>query len=291
MLIELISSRSSMKCEVSFMNAISREVVGTFYDAKALEGAANALMSNGFDRAALSLVAPDEAVRKHFGALLKNVEKLEDHPDTPRIAYMDHDDVAIGRGALTSGLSYLGDLTDSAVLLTSGGALLPAVIIIGAASGLGGGSLGALFGSWLEAETKNKISDEVERGGLILWVRTHSIRDDARATGTMNSNGAYDVHAHAGEQSGILLNADTPLVHPHQTAGQDTDIERRLKRDPGDVDAQLDRGLDESMDASDPPAAAMPGDSGDPLPSSGFNPLSEEAAMALLKAGHRLRED
>jgi hypothetical protein len=45
------------------------------------------------------------------------------------------------------------------------------------------------------------------------------------------------------------------------------------------------------MDASDPPAAVMPGDSGDPLPSSGFNPASEEAALALLKAGHRLRED
>ncbi|MDB5714188.1 MAG: hypothetical protein JWO15_1585 [Sphingomonadales bacterium] len=273
------------------MNAISREVVGTFHDARTLEGAANALMSNGFDRSALSLVAPEETVRKHFGALLKNVEKLEDHPDTPRIAYMDHDDVAIARGALISGLSYLGAVTGSAIVLTSGGALLPAVVIA-AAGGLGGGGLGAMVGSWLEAETGKKITDEVQRGGLILWVRTHSIRDDARATGTMNSNGAYDVHAHAdGEQSGMLLSADTPLVHPDQTAGQDTDIERRLMRDPGDVDAQLDRGLDESMDASDPPAAVMPGDSGDPLPSSGFNPTSEEAAMALLKAGRRLRQD
>jgi N utilization substance protein B len=60
-------------------------------------------------------------------------------------------------------------------------------------------------------------------------------------------------------------------------AGQDTDIARRLKRDPNDADAQLDRGLDESMDASDPPTAAQPGDSGEPLPSSGFDAAAEEA--------------
>jgi hypothetical protein len=48
-------------------------------------------------------------------------------------------------------------------------------------------------------------------------------------------------------------------------------------RDPADVDAQLDRGLDESMDASDPPAAVTPGDSGEPLPSSGYDAAAEEA--------------
>jgi hypothetical protein len=259
------------------MNAISREVVGTFHDVKALKGAANALMSNGFDRAALSLVAPDEAVRKQFGTRLNTVEKLEDHPDTPRIAYMDHDDVAIGRGAIISGLSYLGAVGGSTALLTAGGALLPAVAI-GAAGGVSGGSLGALFGSWPNAGTARKISDKIDRGGLILWVRTTSMRDDARATGTMNSNGAYDVHAHTGQpQSGPSPGTDAPLVHPDQNAGQDIDIARRLKRDPTDIDAQLDRGLDESMDASDPPAAVMPGDSGAPLPSSGFNDVSEAA--------------
>lgn len=60
-------------------------------------------------------------------------------------------------------------------------------------------------------------------------------------------------------------------------AGNDTDIQRRLKRDPTDTDAQLDRGLDESMDASDPPSAAHPGDSGEPMPSSGFDADAEDA--------------
>jgi N utilization substance protein B len=79
------------------------------------------------------------------------------------------------------------------------------------------------------------------------------------------------------ERAAVAPAEEKPVAHPDQEAGQDTDIARRLKRDPSDVDAQLDRGLDESMDASDPPAAVAPGDSGEPLPSSGFDAAAEEA--------------
>jgi hypothetical protein len=48
------------------------------------------------------------------------------------------------------------------------------------------------------------------------------------------------------------------------------ELERKLKRDPDDLDAKVDVGSDESMDASDPTAAAQPGQKDDPVPSSGF---------------------
>ena len=54
------------------------------------------------------------------------------------------------------------------------------------------------------------------------------------------------------------------------SAPPDQDLERRLKRNPEDLDAKADVGSDESMDASDPPAAAQPGQSDKPVPSSGF---------------------
>ena len=50
----------------------------------------------------------------------------------------------------------------------------------------------------------------------------------------------------------------------------DQELEKKLKRNPDDLDAKADVGSDESMDASDPPAAAQPGQSDDPVPSSGF---------------------
>lgn len=50
----------------------------------------------------------------------------------------------------------------------------------------------------------------------------------------------------------------------------DRELEKRLRDDPEDCDAKADVGSDESMDASDPSAAAQPGTSDEPAPSSGF---------------------
>lgn len=50
----------------------------------------------------------------------------------------------------------------------------------------------------------------------------------------------------------------------------DRELEKRLREHPEDRDAKADVGSDESMDASDPSAAAQPGTGDEPAPSSGF---------------------
>jgi hypothetical protein len=57
---------------------------------------------------------------------------------------------------------------------------------------------------------------------------------------------------------------------PVFSAPPERELERKLKRNPEDDDAKVDVGSDESMDASDPPAAAQPGQKDEPVPSSGF---------------------
>ncbi|PXA90484.1 hypothetical protein DMC47_27480 [Nostoc sp. 3335mG] len=58
-------------------------------------------------------------------------------------------------------------------------------------------------------------------------------------------------------------------------AGGDHSIAGRMQDDPADSDARLDRGLDESMDASDPPASTQPVHNNNPAPSSGYDPVAE----------------
>jgi hypothetical protein len=58
-----------------------------------------------------------------------------------------------------------------------------------------------------------------------------------------------------------------PAVH---SAAPERELEQELKRNPDDKNLKADVGSDESMDASDPPASAQPGGSGEPAPSSGF---------------------
>ena len=60
-------------------------------------------------------------------------------------------------------------------------------------------------------------------------------------------------------------------------AGHDESIARRLERDPESKEARLDRALDESMDASDPPASTQPVHNHRPAPSSGYDEEAEKA--------------
>ena len=60
--------------------------------------------------------------------------------------------------------------------------------------------------------------------------------------------------------------APAPVI----SAPPERELERKLKRNPNDLDAKADVGSDESMDASDPPSAAQPGCSDEPVPSSSF---------------------
>ena len=50
----------------------------------------------------------------------------------------------------------------------------------------------------------------------------------------------------------------------------EAELEKKLKKHPQDLDAKVDVGSDESMDASDPSSAAQPGQKDEPVPSSGF---------------------
>jgi hypothetical protein len=63
-------------------------------------------------------------------------------------------------------------------------------------------------------------------------------------------------------------NSDVPPTV--QKNAPEQELERELRKNPHDLDKKADVGSDQSMDASDPPAAAQPGQNDDPVPSSTF---------------------
>lgn len=63
---------------------------------------------------------------------------------------------------------------------------------------------------------------------------------------------------------------EAPPPPPTLSGPPEKELERKLKRDPDDLDARADVGSDESMDASDPSSATQPGQDDKPVPSSGF---------------------
>jgi hypothetical protein len=62
----------------------------------------------------------------------------------------------------------------------------------------------------------------------------------------------------------------TDVPPPVVQDAPERELENELRENPHDLDTKADVGSDESMDASDPPAATQPGQNDDPVPSSGF---------------------
>lgn len=82
------------------------------------------------------------------------------------------------------------------------------------------------------------------------------------------------------ETMSVAPGEDTANRGQQKDAGHDESIAERLERDPENKEARLDRALDESMDASDPPASTQPVHNHGPAPSSGYDEEAEKARQS-----------
>ena len=115
-----------------------REAVGVFHDRESFVNAVDDLMSAGFDRADLSLLAGEQAVEEKLGRDYRRIEELADDPKVPRAAYVSHHTLAEGKTAVIGGLAYIGAVVGAGAAVASGGTLAAAI----AAAALAGGGSG-----------------------------------------------------------------------------------------------------------------------------------------------------
>jgi hypothetical protein len=176
-------------------DTFSREAVGMFHDEKGLRSAADALMISGFDRSYLSLLASDKAVDDKLGHHYERVAELEDDPDVPTQAYVGSDSRAEAQGAIVGGLVYVGAIASIGAIVASGGTM--AAALIGAVlAGGAGGALGTVLARLLSTHHAANLETQLQRGGLLLWVRTPDAEHEQRAIDILRKHGAEDVHVH-----------------------------------------------------------------------------------------------
>jgi hypothetical protein len=85
-----------------------REAVGVFANENDLQAANDKLLSSGFHRAELSLVASEEAVNTTLVSGFANTHIAEDDPVVPRTAYVSPEAIADAQGGIVNGLVYAG---------------------------------------------------------------------------------------------------------------------------------------------------------------------------------------
>lgn len=172
-----------------------REAVGIFDSADELQSAADALREAGFDHSDLSLMASEAAIQEKLGDRFRRVEDLAGDPETPRAAYVGREETGTGKGALASGLAYIGAAIATGAVFSSGGALAPA-IAAAVAGGAGGGALGVALSKVLGDQYRNELEEHMERGGLLLWVNIRRPEDEERACDILRRHGARNVEVH-----------------------------------------------------------------------------------------------
>ena len=174
---------------------VSREAVGIFHSPQGLQGAIDELLSSGFHRAELSLLASEAAVVEKLGHRYAKVDALADDPAVPRAAYVSTEAIGDAEGALIGGLVYVGATVATGAVVASGGTLL-AVIAGAALAGGAGGLIGSVLAKWLGNHHAHYLQEQIERGGLLLWVRTWDAAKEERAVEILTKYSAEKVHIH-----------------------------------------------------------------------------------------------
>jgi hypothetical protein len=179
-----------------------------FHDEKSLQSAVDSLLINGFDRSYMSLLAGEHAVETKLGHRFEKVAELEDDPEVPTRAYVGVDSRTEGEAAIIGGLFYVGAIAAAGMIVASGGTAA-AALIAGALAGGGGGLIGAALARFLEHRHAHRLQEQLNHGGLLLWVRTPAPEDEQRAMDILRAHGADDVHVH-----------DLPAQHYEHAGGE-----------------------------------------------------------------------
>lgn len=172
-----------------------REAVGVFANENDLQAAIDELLSSGFHRAELSLLASEEAVNAALGSGVANTRVVEDDPAVPRTAYVSPEAIGDAQGGIVSGLVYAGATAAAGTVLISGGAIVAALVAATLVGGAGG-IVGGLLARWLGDNHGHYLQTQIDHGGLLLWVRTRDAKAEDRAVDVLKRHSSRDVHVH-----------------------------------------------------------------------------------------------
>lgn len=176
--------------------ATRTEAVGVFDDASSLQEAIDELLSSGFNQAEVSLLVSEHAVEEKLGHAYKMVEELEDDASVPRAAYVSTESRGDAEGALIGGLVYVGAVTAAGAVVATGGTLAAAIAGVAMVGGAGG-LIGAVLAKLVGEHHAQYLQEQLDHGGLLLWVRTRDKEHEQRATEILSRHSAHDVHTHA----------------------------------------------------------------------------------------------
>jgi hypothetical protein len=172
-----------------------REVVGIFSRSEELQSAIDELLASGFHRAELSLLASEHAVVKKLGHQYEKTSELADNAHVPRAAYVSAAIVGGDKGALIGTLMYVSAASAAGAIFALGGTVEVGFSAMALAGGAGG-LIGVILALWISDNHAYYLQEQIDHGGLLLWVRTRNAEKEKRAIHVLTRHSGRDVRPH-----------------------------------------------------------------------------------------------
>jgi outer membrane lipoprotein SlyB len=175
-----------------------REAVAVIEDVESLEAAVEALEAVGFAAADISLLAGHATVERKLGRMYTRVEELADEPAAPRTAFVSSRTVEQREKMVMGSMTTLPTLIAAGTVVASAGAVAAAI----AGAAVTGALLGNVLAGWMDRRHADWLEEQLERGGILLWVRTADEGRERRALEILGRFAAHDIHIHEIPASG-----------------------------------------------------------------------------------------
>ncbi len=171
------------------------EAVGVFDSFETLQEAFYDLRKAGFSRYDISLLGHEKALKEKLGDTYSRVEDMEDDPDVPRAAFVSEEAMGEMEGMIIGGAFFIPTYIAMAAAAAAGGAIAATAAAVGIV-GIPAAVIGVLLARRADKHHRDFYADQVERGGILLWVRVNSKEKEHKAVEILTSHTGKDVHVH-----------------------------------------------------------------------------------------------
>jgi len=168
------------------------EAVGVFDNSKDLQDAVYDLHQTGFSRYDISLLGDEKALKEKLGDAYWRSEDLEDDPHVPRAAFVSEEAIGELEGMIIGGAFLVPSYVAMAVAAATGAATAAAVAIVGIPAAV----IGVLLAHRADKHHRDYYADQIERGGILLWVRVADPERETKAVAILKSHSGKDAHVH-----------------------------------------------------------------------------------------------
>ncbi len=168
------------------------QAVAVFQDVAGLDAAVGELVDAGFEMDDVSLLASEVTVEDKLGHRYERVEELEDSADAPRVAYRTLAEFADNERTIANALTFLPTILAAGTVVASAGVVAAAI----AGTAVSGALLSTALARWIDKAHADHLQEQLEHGGLLLWVNAPTAEKQGAAFRILKAHGAADVHLH-----------------------------------------------------------------------------------------------